>query len=144
MGGADPRLSGALTAHASVVAALRFAHALRARGLRRTLLFAALGSAIPFLGELLAIKILRLLRHRVRPRVGGVPVAVALGWYNVGYNAFVVMEHLLARAGLGADGGARCGAGGDESGRAARPLRLGSRPVGVERRRPLRGRDRGP
>src|SRR3712207_7123536 len=41
--GVDPRLSGALTAHASAVASLSVAHSLRTRGLRRTLLFAALG-----------------------------------------------------------------------------------------------------
>jgi uncharacterized membrane protein len=97
--GVDPRLSGALTAHASAVASLSVAHSLRTRGLRRTLLFAALGGAIPLLGELVAIHVLGLLRHRVRPRIGGVPLAIALGWYNVGYNVFAVTEHLLTRAG---------------------------------------------
>lgn len=100
MSGVDPRLSGALTAHASVVATLSVAHSLRTRGPRRTLLFAALGVAIPLVGELVAIHVLRLLRHRVRPRVGGVPLAIVLGWFNVGYNVFAVTERLLARAGL--------------------------------------------
>jgi uncharacterized membrane protein len=99
--GLDPRLSAALTAHASAVASLSAAHSLRARGPRRTLLFAALGGSIPFLGELLAIHVLKALRHHVRPRPAGVPLAVALGWYNVGYNAYSVAEHLLARAGTG-------------------------------------------
>jgi uncharacterized membrane protein len=98
--GVDPRLSRALTAHAAVVASLSAAHSLRTRGPRRALLFAALGGGIPLLGELVAIHVLKLLRHRVRPRVGGVPLAIALGWYNVGYNVFAVAEHLLARAGL--------------------------------------------
>ena len=99
MSGVDPRLSGALTAHASAVASLSVAQSLRTRGLRRTLLFAALGGAIPLLGELGAIHVLGLLRHRVRPQIGGVPLAIALGWYNVGYNVFAVTEHLLTRAG---------------------------------------------
>ena len=95
MGGVDSRLSAALTAHASAVASLSAAHSLRARGLWRTLLFAALGGSIPFLGELVAIHVLKVLRHHARPQVGGVPLAVALGWYNIGYNAFSVAEHLL-------------------------------------------------
>jgi uncharacterized membrane protein len=98
--GVDPRLSGALTAHASVVASLSVAHSLRTRGPLRTLLFAALGGGIPFLGELVTIRVLKLLRHRVRPQVGGVPLAIVLGWYNVGYNVFAVAQHLRARAGL--------------------------------------------
>lgn len=95
MGGLDPRLSKALTVHALVVAGLSLTHSLRARGLRRTLLFAALGNAIPVLGELLAVNVLKLLRHHVRPQVGGVPLAVALGWYNVAYGTFAMMENIL-------------------------------------------------
>ena len=79
MGGLDPRLSKAVSAHALIVAGLSLTHSLRVRGLRRTLLFAALGNAIPVLGELLAVNVLKLLRHHVRPQVGGVPLAVALG-----------------------------------------------------------------
>jgi uncharacterized membrane protein len=88
-----------------MVASLSLAHSLRTRGLRRTLLFAALGSAVPFLGELLAVNALKVIRHRVRPQIWGVPLAIALGWYGVGYNAFAVTEHLLARAGLRSDKG---------------------------------------
>ena len=81
----DPRLSKAVTAHSSIVAALNVIHSLRTQGLRRTLLFAALGYGIPILGELLAVHVLKVLRHHVRPQVKGVPLAIALGWYNVGY-----------------------------------------------------------
>ncbi len=89
------RLSGALTAHSLLGAGLSAAHSLRARGLRRTLLFAALGSGIPILGELLAVNVLKVLRHHARPQAGGVPLAIALGWYNVGYGTFAVMESIL-------------------------------------------------
>ena len=71
MSGLDPRLSKAITAHALIVTGLSLIHSLRARGLRRTLLFAALGNAVPVLGELLAVKVLKLLRHHMRPQVQG-------------------------------------------------------------------------
>jgi hypothetical protein len=78
MSGPDPRLSKAVTAHSSIVAALNVIHSLRTQGLRRTLLFAAVGNGIPILGELLAIHVLKVLRHHVRPQVKGVPLAIAL------------------------------------------------------------------
>ena len=95
MGGLDPRLSKVVTTHALVVAGLNIVHSLRVRGLRRTSRFAVLGTAIPVLGEHLAVNILKVLRHHVRPQVGGVPLAIALGWYNIGYGTFAVMESVL-------------------------------------------------
>ena len=92
-------MSKAVSAHALIVAGLRLTHSLRVRGLRRTLLFAALGNAIPVLGELLAVNVLKLLRHHVRPQVGGVPLAIALGWYNVAYGTFAMMESILKVSG---------------------------------------------
>lgn len=94
----DPRLSRAVTAHAVAVAGLSAAHSLRARGLRRTLLFAALANAIPAIGEYLAINVVRALRHHTRPRIGGVPLSITLGWYNVSYATFSVAESLMAGA----------------------------------------------
>jgi Carotenoid biosynthesis protein len=38
------------------------------------------------------------LRHRTEPRLKGVPLAVALGWYNVAYGTLAVMESILNRA----------------------------------------------
>lgn len=99
MNGRNPRLSRVLTAHALLLSGLSFVHSLRARGLRRTLLFAGPGLGLPILGEYLAVNVLKLLRHRTEPGVAGVPVAIALGWYNVGYNVFAVTQHLLTRAG---------------------------------------------
>lgn len=69
----DPRLSKVVTAHSSIVAALNVIHSLRTRGLRRTLLFGALGNAIPILGELLAIHVLKVIRHHIQPQTRGVP-----------------------------------------------------------------------
>ena len=94
----DSRLSRLVTAHSVVAAGLSLGHSLRTRGLRRTLLFAALGNAIPILGELLAINGLKVLRHHARPQAGGVPLAIALGWYNVGYGTLAVMESIMDAA----------------------------------------------
>ena len=94
----DHRLSKVVTAHAIVMAGLSTAHSLWARGLRRTLLFATLGHAIPVLGEHLAVNVLRVLRHRIEPRSKGVPLAVALCWYNVAHGTVAVMESILNRA----------------------------------------------
>ena len=94
----DPRLSKAVTAHSLIVAALSFIHSLRTQGLRRTLLFAALGSVIPILGELLAVHILRMLRHHARPQVKGVPLAIALGWYNVAYGTLAIVKGTINNA----------------------------------------------
>jgi uncharacterized membrane protein len=92
--GLDSRLSRALTTHSLIVATLSVVHSLRTRGLRSTLLFAASGNAIPILGELLAVKVLKVLRHHARPQVGGVPLAIVLGWYNVGYGTLAVIENI--------------------------------------------------
>src|SRR3712207_9210591 len=99
MSGPGHHLSGALTAHSLLGAGLSVVHSLRARGLRRTLLFAALGSGIPILGELLAVNVLKVLRHHARLQAGGVPLAIALGWYNVGYGTYAVMESLIDTSG---------------------------------------------
>ena len=101
MSGPDPRLSRALTAHAFLGTGLSVAHSLRARGLRRTLLFAGPGLGIPILGEYLVINVLKLLRHRTEPKFAGVPLVIALGWYNVGYGTFAMMESILSRTGSG-------------------------------------------
>jgi uncharacterized membrane protein len=78
-----------------IVAALSVIHSLRTRGLRRTLLFAALGNAIPILGELLTVRVLKMLRHHVRPQVKGVPLAIALSWYNVGYGTLAIVNGII-------------------------------------------------
>ena len=88
----DPRLSKAVTAHSSIVATLNVIHSLRTYGLHRTLLFAALGHGIPILGELLAIHVLKVIRHHIQPQISDVPLAIALGWYNVGYGTLATVN----------------------------------------------------
>jgi uncharacterized membrane protein len=81
MDDADPRLSKLILACAVLGAALNVADSARRRGVPRTAAFFALATGLPAIGELLATGPLRLLRHRTRPRVLGVPVAVLFGWY---------------------------------------------------------------
>ncbi len=95
MGGLDPRLSKGITAQALVGTSLSLAHSLWTRGLRRTLLFGLLGHTMPVLGEYSAVNVVKVLRHHVEPQAKGIPLAVALGWYNVGYGTFAMMESIL-------------------------------------------------
>jgi len=74
------------------VAALNVIHSLRTHSLHRTLLFAALGNAIPILGELLAIHVLRVIHHHIQPQTSGVSLAIALGWYYVGYGTLAIVN----------------------------------------------------
>jgi uncharacterized membrane protein len=74
------------------VATLNVIHSLRTYGLHRTLLFAALGHGIPILGELLAIHVLKVIRHHIQPQISDVPLAIALGWYNVGYGTLAIVN----------------------------------------------------
>ena len=130
MSGLSPRLSKIVTAHALFATGLSVAHSLRARGLRRTLLFALPGLGIPIFGEYLAIHVLKLLRHRTDPKPGGLPVAIALGWYNVGYGTFAMMESILSRT--GSDGGKRSRALSPATALAATSLDLLVDPFGLD------------
>ncbi len=95
MEGSDPRLSKIITTQAVVGAGLSLAHSLWARGFRRTLLFGILGHTIPVLGEYLVVNVLKILRHHLKPQAKGIPLAVALGWYNVCYATFAMVESIL-------------------------------------------------
>jgi uncharacterized membrane protein len=75
----------------------------RTRGARRSLLLFALCTGLPAAGELLATGPLRLLRHRLRYRVAGVPVAVLLGWYAAIHGSLALTARVGGRLGL--DGG---------------------------------------
>ena len=92
---ADPRLSKLVLAHAALGAALNLAGAVHSGGPGRAAGLFALGVGLPAAGELLATGPLRLLRHRTRPRVAGVPVAVLLGWYCAINGSLAVAENAL-------------------------------------------------
>lgn len=75
---------------------LTLAHSLKTRGLRRTLLFAALGIGIPTSAEYLAINRAQVLRHHSEPQLANVPLPIMVGWYNAAYPSFAAVEALLA------------------------------------------------
>ena len=98
---AEPKLSKLILVHAVLSAGLHLASSVRTRGVRRSAVFLALGAGPPAIGELLATGPLKLLRHRTRPRVAGVPIAVLLGWYGVIHGSFAVARRVLDRLSLG-------------------------------------------
>src|SRR5688572_11072356 len=85
-----------------VNAALALRHSLRARGGWGTALFAALGIGLPTLGEWYAVNVDRSIRHHSQPRVRGVPVNAALGWWTIASATQALTDELLARAGASA------------------------------------------
>lgn len=92
---APSRLSKLSLALGVLGAALNLAVAVRTRGPRRAAVLLALGVGLPAAGEVLATGPLGLLRHRTRPRVAGVPVAVLLGWYCAISGSLSVAENAL-------------------------------------------------
>jgi uncharacterized membrane protein len=98
-----PRLSKLMLAYTAVNAGLHLAASIRIRGLHRSALFFALGTGLPATGELLATGPLKLLRHRVRYRVAGVPLAIVLGWYAVIHSSFAVARRVSERFHPGED-----------------------------------------
>lgn len=93
----DPRISKLLLAHAIFGATLNLADAARTRGPLRAAAFFILSTGLPAFGEALVTGPFGLLRHRTKPRVGGVPLAVLLLWYNVIYGVHATTERALAR-----------------------------------------------
>jgi len=101
MNDADPRLSGILLAHAVLGAGLNLASSIQTRGLHRAAAFLVLSVGLPAAGELLATGPFGLLRHRTRPRIAGVPVAILLGWYCVIRGSYALAGRVLDRLPLG-------------------------------------------
>ena len=97
MDDADPKLSKAVLVGNAACATLSLADSIRHRGSRNALSLLALAIGLPAIGELLAVGPLKLLRHRTRPRVAGVPVGILLGWYCAINGSCSVAENLLAR-----------------------------------------------
>src|SRR5918997_4346251 len=92
----DPRLSRLILACTVLGAGLNLVSSIGQRGAGRTVAFFTLGIGLPAIGELLATGPLGLLRHRTRPRVAGVPVAILLGWYCAIHGSHAIAERALA------------------------------------------------
>lgn len=97
----DPKISKALLRIEAASAALNFADSVRTRGLSRSIALFALATGLPAFGEVLVTGPFGLLRHRTKPRIGGVPVAVLLLWYNVICGAYAATDRTLAHPSLG-------------------------------------------
>ncbi|HJQ28058.1 MAG TPA: carotenoid biosynthesis protein [Rubrobacter sp.] len=97
MNDSDPNFSKLILAHALLSAGLNLASSVRTRGVRHSTIFLALGAGLPAVAELLATGPLGLLRHRVRPQVAGVPVALVPGWYCVIHGSLAVALRILER-----------------------------------------------
>ena len=95
------RLSKLMLVCTVLNAALHLAASIRTRSLCRSALFFVLGLGLPAAGELLATGPLGLLRHRLRYRVAGVPLAILLGWYAVINGSFAVAGRASERLRLG-------------------------------------------
>src|SRR5215217_55619 len=98
-----PRLSRWILFCAVLSAGLQLAASIRSRGLRRSALFFVLGTGLPAAGELLATGPLGLLRHRLRYRLAGVPLAILLGWYAAIHGSLVTARRVAERTRLGDD-----------------------------------------
>jgi uncharacterized membrane protein len=98
-----PRLSKLILFCAALNAGVHLAASIRTRGLRRSTLFFALGTGLPAAGELLATGPLNLLRHRMRYRIAGVPLAILLGWYAVIHGSFIIARRISERLRRGED-----------------------------------------
>ena len=101
MNDAGPGLSKLMLVCTVLGAGLHLAASLRTLGSRRSVLFFALGAGLPAAAELLATGPLELLRHRLRYRVAGVPLAVLLGWYATIHGSFAVAKRVSERLRIG-------------------------------------------
>lgn len=91
----DPRISKILLSAELLGTVLNLADSLRTRGPLRTGTLLALSIGLPAMGEVLVTGPLGLLRHRLKPQVKGVPVAVLLLWYNVICGTHTATERAL-------------------------------------------------
>ena len=103
MNDVGPRLSKLILFCAALNAGVHLATSIRTRGLRRSTLFFALGTGLPAAGELLATGPLNLLRHRMRYRIAGVPLAILLGWYAAIHGSFIIARRISERLRRGED-----------------------------------------
>ena len=97
----DPKVSKALLTAGILFAALNLADSTRTRGPLRAATLFFLSTGLPAFGEVLVTGPFGLLRHRTKPRIGGVPLAILLLWYNVICGAYAAAERALARSPLG-------------------------------------------
>ncbi|CAN5837343.1 hypothetical protein BH23ACT11_BH23ACT11_20700 [soil metagenome] len=99
----DPTTSRIFLSAEFLGASLNLADSVRTRGPLRAATLFALSTGLPAFGELLVTGPFRLLRQRTQPRVGNVPLAILLLWYNVICGVHAATEHTLSRLPLSAE-----------------------------------------
>ncbi len=99
----DPRVSKAVLTVGALSATLNLADSVRTRGPLRAATFFALSTGTAAFGEALITGPFGLLRHRTKPRIRGVPVAILLLWYNVIYGVNAATARTLSRLPLTPD-----------------------------------------
>ena len=98
----NPRVSRSVLIAVVLAATANFADSARTRGPLRAATLFALSTGLPAFGEILITGPFRLLRHRTKPQIRGVPVAILLLWYNVICGTHAATERALARLPLDA------------------------------------------
>ena len=93
----DSRVSNLLLFAGALSAALNLADSTRTRGPGRAATFFALATGTAAFGEVLVTGPFGLLRHRTKPRLGGVPIPILLLWYNVICGSHAATERILGR-----------------------------------------------
>lgn len=99
----DPTISKIFFSTGLLCAALNLADSVRTRGPLHAATLFALSTGLPAFGEVLVTGPFGLLRHRTRPRIGGVPIAILLLWYNVICGAHAATERALIQSPLSAN-----------------------------------------
>ena len=93
----DPRVSRYALFFAAASATLNLADSAHKRGPLHAATLFLLATGLSASGEVLVTGPFGLLRHRTKPRIRGVPVAILLFWYNVICGAHAATECTLAR-----------------------------------------------
>jgi uncharacterized membrane protein len=99
MADADPRLSKSILAYSAAHGVVNVAWLVESRGWRGAVPLVVIGTGLPALAEVWITSLDRILNHRMRPRLLGVPLAVPLLWFNVIFGTVAAVEPLVRRQG---------------------------------------------
>ncbi len=93
----EPKLSKAVLAYSVAHGVVNIAWLVERWGWTNAARSSAAGIGLPALAEVWITSLDKLLRHRMEPRVLGVPLAIPLLWFNVIFSSIAVTEAALSR-----------------------------------------------
>jgi hypothetical protein len=99
MADADPRLSKSILTYSVAHGVVNVTWLVESRGWRGAAPLVAIGAGLPALAEVWITSLDRILNHRMRPRLLGVPLAVPLLWLNIIFGTVAAVEPLVRRHG---------------------------------------------